>query len=340
MNQKMTASSKDEPVQAACPLCGSAGARLLFEGRDLLHGLDGAFGVSACGECGFTFTSPRPPADRLGDYYPADYSPHAPRAASKGGLKARLRRAVLREYLGYPGGGSAFRKALVWPAYMAFRADSKNVFYVPWRGEGRILDVGCGSGRWLSRLQGAGWRAAGLDISPQAAEVAADAYGVEVRVGTYAHEHFPAESFDVVTLWNSLEHMADPLGVLASAAAVLDAGGLLYVSVPNFASFGSRRFREHWFPLDLPRHLNHFTPETLAATMAKAGLELARTRPLRRTSSLLRSARYALDAGDMRILTKFLATRTGAGLVSRLAATAKGCEMMVASAAKRAAGEA
>lgn len=164
--------------------------------------------------------------------------------------------------------------------------------------------------------------------------MAREAYGVEVAVGTYPHEHFPAESFDVVTLWNSLEHMADPVGVLTSVSAVLDAGGLLYASVPNFASFGSRRFRESWFPPDLPRHLNHFTPETLADALRRAGFRVAWTRPLRRTSSLLKSARYALDAGDDRFLTRVLATRAGAGLVSRLAATKESCELMAVCALK------
>jgi len=320
-------------VEAACPLCGGAG-RVLFEGRDRLHDIGGVFGVSACADCGFVFTSPRPPVERLGEYYPEDYSPHAPRPPAKAGLKARLRRVVLQEYFGYPGGGRPLRKVLLLPAYAAFRADSKNVFYVPWRGEGRMLEVGCGSGRWLSRLKSAGWRTAGLDISARAAQTAADEYGVEVKVGTCPDEHFPAASFDVVAFWNSLEHMTDPVGVLQSAHAVLDAGGLLYASVPNFESFGARRFRENWFPLDLPRHLNHFTPDTLCAALEKAGFETLWTRPLRRTSSLLKSARYALESGDRRILTMSTATRPGAGIASRIAAAAGACDLMVACAAR------
>jgi len=334
MGPKSQMPAETTTVEAACPFCGGAG-RVLFEGRDRLHAIGGVFGVSACTDCGFVFTSPRPPVERLGDYYPEDYSPHAPRPPVKAGLKARLRSAVLQEYFAYPGGGRPVRRAILLPAYAAFRADSKNVFYVPWHGEGRMLEVGCGSGRWLSRLKGAGWRTAGLDISPQAAKVAADAYDVEVEVGTYPRKHFPAASFDVVTFWNSLEHMTDPVGVLESAHAVLAAGGLLYASVPNFASFGARRFRENWFPLDLPRHLNHFTPDTLSAALEKAGFEPLWIRPLRRTSSLLKSARFAVESGDTRIPSRIMATRPGAGLISRIAAVADACDLVTACALKR-----
>ena len=328
MTMKSETNRSQTTVETACALCGSRGS-VLFEGRDLLHGVDGSFGVSECGECGFAFTSPRPTEKRLGDYYPAEYSPHEPRIADESGVRERVKRAVLGAFLGYPV-ESRLPVPLLWPAYMAFRWNSKNIFYVPWHGQGRILDVGCGSGRWLWRLSKAGWRTAGLDISRAAAETAQETYGVEVKVGTYPHRHYPDGSFDVVTLWNSLEHMWDPLGVLKSCAAVLAGGGLLYMSVPNFASFGSRYFRENWFPLDLPRHLNHFTPGTLAAAAGASGFEVSQTTALRRTSALRKSARYARSTGDARLAVRVMTTRLGAGIMSRLFATRGRCELMVA----------
>ena len=135
-----------------CPLCGSKHGEVLFSGEDLLHGLPGRFGVTRCGECGFTYTSPRPPLDELGQYYPQDYSPHQAKPFRPRCLRDALRRTLLGEYRGYPGRRSAVRRVLLWPAYAAFCISSKNLFWVPFQGEGRILDVGCGAGRFLWKL--------------------------------------------------------------------------------------------------------------------------------------------------------------------------------------------
>jgi SAM-dependent methyltransferase len=157
---------------------------------------------------------------------------------------------------------------------------------------------------------------------------------VDVVVGTYPDRHFAAGSFDAVTMWNSLEHMYDPLGVLESAAAVLAPGGSVTVSLPNFASYGARHFRENWFPLDLPRHLNHFTPESLKRAFERAGLVFEDLRQLRRTSSLRRSARYARRAGDGRLSTRLMTTRLGAGVAARYRAWRGECDLMIAAARK------
>ena len=269
--------NSDNLQRVACPLCGAADGETLFEGADLLHELPGRFGVERCRECGFAFTNPRPSPEAMPAFYPDDYSPHQAKPREKGGLGEAVRRAMLREFLGYPGGQGGVPRAALAPLYAAWRASDKNAMWLPWQGFGRVLDVGCGSGRFLERLAREGWQVKGLDISTAAAEVARKVYGVEVVVGTYPDRHFADESFDAVTMWNSLEHMFDPLGVLKSAAAVLAPGGRLSAGVPNFASFGAGHFRENWFPLDLPRHLNHFTPETLKGALGTGGAGIGGT---------------------------------------------------------------
>jgi SAM-dependent methyltransferase len=87
---------------------------------------------------------------------------------------------------------------------------------------------------------------------------------------------FPDGFFDVVTMWHVLEHLPDPAAALAEARRVLQADGLLVIEVPNLGSLTFRLCRERWWPLDVPRHLLHFTPQTLGRLLDAGGFEVVR----------------------------------------------------------------
>lgn len=322
-----------------CPLCGCSDATPLLDGADLLHNIPGRFGVAKCARCGFAFTNPRPDAESISKFYPFDYAPHAPRTKKPSGIRHVLRRAFLVEFLQYPGNRSLPRRLALWPLFLLWKHSREFTQWPAFTGKGRILDVGCGAGRYLWKLMQESWSPRGLDTSRHAAQVAKESYGIDVTVGTLPHEHFPPASFEVVTLWNSLEHVADPVAVLTSVAKALAPGGRVLISVTNFDSFGAKHFRERWFPLDLPRHLNHFTPDTLRVALSRAGLVLESVAPLRRSSSLRKSAAYALAAGDRRIFTRLCGMRAGASLAKRIVGGAATCDLMFASASKTPAGK-
>jgi len=84
-----------------------------------------------------------------------------------------------------------------------------------------VLDVGCGSGTLLGLLKHRGFRVTGLDFSAEAAAIAKAENGVDVAVGSLEEAHFPAESFDVVTLFHVMEHVTNPRQVLAEVSRVL-----------------------------------------------------------------------------------------------------------------------
>jgi SAM-dependent methyltransferase len=140
---------------------------------------------------------------------------------------------------------------------------------------GRLLDVGCGKGRFLAAASAAGWEVLGIEFAPASAEAARAAYGVEVVVGDFPE--LPLEgSFDAVTMWHVLEHLSDPSAALARAADLLRPGGRIVVSVPNIDSLQARLGGERWFHLDVPRHLFHFSPRSLSALVERVGLRVAR----------------------------------------------------------------
>jgi SAM-dependent methyltransferase len=140
---------------------------------------------------------------------------------------------------------------------------------------GRLLDVGCGKGRFLEAARAAGWDVLGIEFAPASAEAARAAYGVEVIVGDFLELALEG-GFDAVTMWHVLEHVPDPAAAVARAADLLRPGGRIVISVPNLASLQARFGGERWFHLDLPRHLFHFSPRSLSALVERAGLRVAR----------------------------------------------------------------
>jgi 2-polyprenyl-3-methyl-5-hydroxy-6-metoxy-1,4-benzoquinol methylase len=274
--------------EPACPLCGGGHRAPLLEAPDP-HG-DGPglwFAVVRCGDCGLCFTSPRPDRATIGQFYPTSYRPHRrPRPARRSLLPALFRRP------------SVERQPL------------------PWHGQGRLLDFGCGGGAFLELMRRRGWRVTGLDASSEAVACVREKLDVRAFVGTLPHPELGPESFDVVTMWHSLEHVHEPLPVLRSAHRLLAPGGRLLVVVPNFDSPAYRWFGPAWFGLDLPRHLTHFTSPTLRHMLERAGFRVTGVKPVRHSDWLRSSARLAERMGRRSLWQRALTRKPLAKLVA------------------------
>ncbi|MDP6979183.1 MAG: class I SAM-dependent methyltransferase [Myxococcota bacterium] len=142
---------------------------------------------------------------------------------------------------------------------------------------GRLLDVGCAAGLFLELVADAGWRAVGIEPS---AALCADARnrvgpGVEIECATLETATLETGVFDVVTLWDVLEHARDPRAFLAEAAAPLEPGGFLILNVPLLESAVARMLGARW-PLLLPEHLHYFSRQSLRSCAEAAGLAFER----------------------------------------------------------------
>jgi SAM-dependent methyltransferase len=255
-----------------CLLCGSRFWSHLIEGADNSSGGTGLwFVVVQCQQCGLCFTNPRPASVSIGRFYPDSYQPHR----SPGQRRGRTRLL------------SSKSPALRWLR----RSNERQT--LPWHGEGRLLDFGCGGGSYLERMQRQGWRVTGVDASERAVLRIRDELGLEAFTGTLPHPALKPATYDVITMWHSLEHVHDPLRVLREARRLLTPEGKLLVAVPNIDSLPFRWFGGTWFGLDLPRHLTHFTPWTLTLMLQRAGFRPGSVRMLRHSEWMRSSAQLS-----------------------------------------------
>jgi SAM-dependent methyltransferase len=255
-----------------------------LRGTDRLHGTPGTFEVSLCASCGTGLTLPVVPENALGAFYPGDYNAYALPAVP-------LLRAVAT---------ALFR----WRYWRGLRRPPLGA--LAQRPPGRLLDVGGGRGDLGVTVQPLGWRVTSIDPSEEACAEARQR-GVDSAAGTLtAPPKNAAGPYDAIVFQHSLEHVVDPATDLGIARGRLANGGIVLISLPNFASWQARRFGAAWFHLDLPRHRTHFTPGGLEALLRRSGFEEIELSTSTSSDGLPMSLQYGLhgrrvDPGPLRL---------------------------------------
>jgi len=277
--------------EIGCPLCSHGDEVLLLAVPAEPAGT--LYRLVRCRHCGMCYVNPRPAPCCIDRFYPQDYKPYQTRSPREGYL-ARLRlwleQLVLARDYGYPSPLAGRLQKIVGALAAPFFAPSRDsMTALPFVGEGKLLDFGCGSG-WLAyRLRQRGWDVTGMDFNEHAARQSQDFYGVPTMIGSLPHPQVPPASLDAIVMGGVLEHVHWPHPLIEQAATALKPGGLLAISVPNLDSWAYRTFGMHWFSLDVPRHLLHFTSATLRRLVEAHGLEVTELRFQRRCSWMQRS---------------------------------------------------
>ena len=220
-------------VATACPGCDATDRRPELTGEDPLT--RERFALVRCPRCGLVYVDPRPSDEELPAYYPDGY---------------------------FGGRHPLFRRTLMWLRARKLGRPAAGA---------RLLDVGCGGGHFLLACRRRGWEVVGTEQEHSPIMRRAGALGLRVvTLEDLGAE--PDASYDVITLWHVLEHLADPRATLREIHRLLRPGGRVLIEVPNFGSWQARLAREHWHHLDVPRHLVHFERRTLADLVTAAGL--------------------------------------------------------------------
>lgn len=138
-----------------------------------------------------------------------------------------------------------------------------------------LADLGCGTGVFLDVARERGWSTSGLEVSDYAAAVARDR-GHAVSNVAITRAELESDRFDCVTMWDVIEHLADPAEALSAACAGLRSGGAFALSTGDVTSLCARLCGEHWHLFNLPEHLFFFSPEALRRLLVRSGARVLR----------------------------------------------------------------
>ncbi len=137
---------------------------------------------------------------------------------------------------------------------------------------GDILDMGCYAGIFLDEARKQGYRVSGIEPSAWASEYARKKTGAQIITGSCSDRHFQKESFDVVTLWDVIEHLENPSASLSLVYDYLRVEGIAAITTHDIGSLFAR-LTGRKYPWLMRFHLYHFTPNTLSALLLKNGLQ-------------------------------------------------------------------
>jgi len=139
----------------------------------------------------------------------------------------------------------------------------------------KILDVGCGGGFFLASLDNS-WEKWGTEINPAAVKFAKESFGLNIMRGTLKEAHFPNESFDIVKIRGTIEHLPDPTGELYEINRVLRKGGVIAVNTPNIESICAKIYHEKFRMVCPVHHIYYFSTKTLSLMLRKVGFKVVK----------------------------------------------------------------
>ncbi len=237
-----------------CPWCGSENLKLFLELKDYFL-TEENFMILCCDECKLLFTSPVPSAEAIGNYYKSE------------------------NYLSH----NENRKGLLpWIYNIVKQRNVVNKFdiAVADMANGSLLDIGCGVGDFLFYAANRGWNISGIEPDLDAKSVASNKLHLKID-SPDALPTLPDDSFDVVTMWHVLEHVRDLKSEIFHLQRIVRHGGRLIIALPNYKSFDAMHYLDKWAAYDVPRHLYHFSKESVAKIFNDTVFSLTDIKPLK-----------------------------------------------------------
>lgn len=238
-----------------CPWCNSENNHQFIKLKDYFL-TNEEFEIIECDECKLLFTNPCPTPDRIGDYYKSEnYLSHN---EEKKGIFAEIYNYV--------------KKINIKNKYKIAVGNLDS--------EIRILDIGCGVGDFLLYAKENGCNTTGIEPSENARKIAEKKLNCKI-LSPEELENIPDNSFDIITMWHVLEHVADLKTEIQHLQRILKKDGRLILALPNYKSYDAEYYKDKWAAYDVPRHLNHFSQDSINNIFKETNLQLIDIKPLK-----------------------------------------------------------
>ncbi len=238
-----------------CPICQSNDWQHVFNVKDYTVS-EKEFEIVQCNSCTFRFTQDAPTLEDIGEYYKSeDYISHT--NTSKGLINQLYQKVRVR---------TMKQKAGIVQKYSGLRT-------------GNLLDIGCGTGTFLHTMQRQGWNVSGLEPDSDAREVARIEYGIHANPSHLLFSLDPG-GFNAITLWHVLEHVHSLHEYIDQLKILLAKEGVLFIAVPNYTTKDAKVYEKYWAGYDVPRHLYHFSPQSMQLLMKNHGLKITNMLPM------------------------------------------------------------
>lgn len=230
-----------------CALCDGENFRVLYRIPDINYSTSSEkFTYVECENCGLVFQNPQLEPEELSKYYPENYSCYQVNSS-----------------------GSNNSKINSWLTQIGF--NKRWNFVLSEVTKGKLLDIGCATGNFLyHQINNKSWELIGLEVNKSAIKIARSR-GLNVLEGSIDIHTFEKNVFDVVTLWDVLEHLNDPKKALSDISCILKPEGLIILRIPRLDSWDYQVFRQNWHGFESPRHLYLFTKATISNFLHETG---------------------------------------------------------------------
>jgi SAM-dependent methyltransferase len=229
----------------ACSLCGNDRTVRIYQAQ--------GFWLVRCSGCGLAYINPRLPVSVRDQVYDDDY----------------IRGHTGGEAL--DGDAAWILEPTSWEA-MRLRYSTQGIT------SGRLLEVGCATGRFLWSVKLKGWEVWGVEFNRQAARSARKRLAATVLDGDFLDAHLPSGYFDVVCLFHVIEHMLDPYAAVRRIHGLLRLNGRLVLECPDFGSRGARSLGPNWIHVQPKEHLYYFDAASLRKLLERSGFRVEKVR--------------------------------------------------------------
>jgi 2-polyprenyl-3-methyl-5-hydroxy-6-metoxy-1,4-benzoquinol methylase len=235
-----------------CPVCDGTVFSPLLKVKDYFLSQE-EFSILSCGSCGFRFVNPRPDKSDIGRYYQSD------------------------DYISHDAGKKDFLSIIY---KFARRISIRRKYGIVSRCSGgrKILDIGCGTAEFLAYCQKQGWDVTGIEPNEKARLFAQ----TRNLITTYEQLDALADlqgTFHCITMWHVLEHIHDLNGLIIRVRKLLAPAGMFIIAVPNCNSWDAQHYNQHWAAYDVPRHLYHFTKDTILKLATRSKMQVVKIYP-------------------------------------------------------------